>query len=524
MRFPSDFKGYGTGVFIQGLPQTSEHTFRDFSGGYVSVATKESAPLNSSPNAPDTEVDNKGRIVRAPGTTLIEDLGVNRTPIRMAVHASLDFTAELILFDPPFLGVRGPTSTVWQNRSLHTGVIAYTNFGGTFVFTDGRTVYARQANDGTTLTILSEAPVARTYASWANRLWAGMAVIGGNYEPQGLMWSAANSDYRDWTGTGSGFELLINDLAMGDQIQALIPMGLDFMAVMLRSSIWIGTRTRVADRPGDFRVRQPRTGAINGRVCQATRRGILYLNDSGVHLFNGNESVHVSSQIDGDILPLDETLLQLYTSAFDPRTDKYLLHIPDGNTYIFDLKHGRWSHRTLSVHDSAIWYEQLSPTTWGDLVGDWASQASFSWHDYAATSDQINLVFLGDEAGGNRAISREDASSLTYFNSTVQPSWEFPAIPGAGMHQLLTLDQINIKYDSQGTLEFWAINESGEQAQVGLYVLPNEANMTVRSLTDQRLGLPIGLMLRWGAASTVRIGSAQVIYTPAGPVINAELI
>ncbi len=522
MEFPTHFQGYGRGAFIKTPPAVKEQSYRDFSAGLVSVATKESAPLNSSPYAPDTEVDDKGRIVRAPGTTLMENLAP-RTPERMAVHASLDFTAELILFNPPFIGVKGPTTTVWTNRNLHTGEIASTNFGGTFVFTDGRTVYARQANDGTTLTALTEAPVARTYASWANRVWAGMAVIGGNYEPQGLIWSAANSDYRDWTGIGSGFELLINDLAMGDQIQALIPMGLDYMAVMLRSSIWIGTRTRVTGRPGDFRIRQPRTGAVNGRVCQATRRGILYLNDSGVHLFNGNESVHVSAQIDGELLPLDNSNLQSYTAVFDPRTDRYFLHTPDGNTWILDLKRGRWSHRTLAVYDSAIWYKQLSPTTWGDLVGDWAAQAASNWHDFAATSDEIDLVFLGNELTGGRAVAREDPASQTHFGRTVQPIWEFPSISGAAQHQLLILEQINLTYESGGSLEFWARNESGVQTQVGTFTLPTMTEMAVRSLTDQRLGLPIGLRLRWGPTSTVRVGGAQVIYTLSGPIINAEV-
>jgi len=72
-------------------------------------------------------------------------------------------------------------------------------------------------------------------------------------------------------------------------------------------------------------------------------------------------------------------------------------------------------------------------------------------------------------------------------------------------------------------LEFWARSESGAQVQVGSNTLPTVAEMVVRSLTNQRLGLPIGLRLRWGPTSTVRVGSAQVIYTPSGPITNVEV-
>lgn len=524
MDLSKDFLRYGRGAFVQQTPQSNSHAFKDFSGGHVAVGTNETTPQNSSNDAPNVDVDDQGRLVRMPGTTLVEDFGLDsRTPLRMAVHASLDFTAEVLLFDPPWLGVRGPTSTVWTNLALHTGALAFTNFGSTMLFTDGREVYSRQPNSGTSIAIIDEAPVARTYASWANRVWAGMAVIDGNYEPHGLIWSAANSDYRDWTGTGAGFELLINDLAMGDQVQALIPMGVDYMAIFLRSSVWVATRTGNTDRPGDFRVRQPRTGAVNGRVCQASRAGVIYLNESGVHVFNGNNSVHVSEQIDGEILPLDIDNLQSYFAVFDPRTDKYHLFTPAGQVWILSLKHGRWTRQDRPVDDSAIWYRQVAPITWADLAGDWGAQSGFSWNDFSQTSDTIDLIYLSDITAGGQSLSREDVAVQNVFGSVATPRWTFPSIPGASLNRLVTIDQIVIEYESGGDLEFEVRDENNDLVSLGTFTLPTVTKPTKRTLTDQRLAQAVGGRISWGDTSTVQIHSLEYTFSPSGVKTDMEV-
>jgi hypothetical protein len=257
------FAGFGRKIQMQSLPADAPAlTFENFALGYVAGAEKDEIKKNGSPYALNTEVDNKNRIMRAPGTTLVEEFADDHAPTQLVVHGNLNGRTELVFFDPPFVGVKQLGATTWFDAGI-PGVKRYTStvFGGVLLFTNGRSkVFARQA-ESSAIEELEEAPPAYTLCSAFNRVFAGGCIINGNFEPLGIRWSAANSDYKDWTGLGASGELLLDDTAIGDRIVTMLSMGLDFIAVMLRRAVWVGRRTNNALHPAQFRPQVPNKGA-----------------------------------------------------------------------------------------------------------------------------------------------------------------------------------------------------------------------------------------------------------------------
>jgi hypothetical protein len=263
-RKPGRHFNYGRGHYIQSLPEAKYAAFINFSGGLDYREAREDVPQNSSPSALDVEVTHRDRLRPVPGTTSVEEL--THTPNQLVLHASLEFTSELVMFDPPFIGIRTSDETEWFDVGLPEGdrKFAYVNFGGTLLFSNGRIgLYAKEAGE-TEVELVEGGPAAHTLASFAGRVFAGAAIIGGNREPLGISWSGASSDHDEWevfndqgVQTGAGFELLIDDMIQGNYIVALRTMGLDFMAILLRNSIWIG-RTSSLVSQGSVRLMMPR--------------------------------------------------------------------------------------------------------------------------------------------------------------------------------------------------------------------------------------------------------------------------
>lgn len=493
------FPKYGSGSFVQSFPQTDTLEFGDFSGGLFLATNREDVPPNTTPNAIDIEVTSANRLRRAPGTTVLE-VFEDRTPEHFIVHGSLDFTAELIFFDPPYLGVKRLSSTEWANKALSSEGFAWANFGGTLIFTDGVTVYARQVNDGTTITPVPEAPVALAYASWAARMWALAAVIDGNFEPLGLVWSAADSDYTDWTGIGAGNQLLIDQISSGDRGVALVPMGLDFMAVFLRKSIWIARRTGTLLDPGDLQPRVAGKGAINPYVCQATSKGVIYVTDSGVEIFDGNVSTHISFPIDAELVPLDYEHILNYTSSYNPTTERYYLHSPSGVTWIYELEFNRWFKRSLDAIESLVWPQQALD---------------------AVVEGKAQVIFLGDhieESIGQRAIEVEDQASEEYFGVPQTPIWTLRPTPQKKMNELLTSKMFLLEYEGAADIELWAPNNFGVYEALIIDGLISNSPPDVLEIYAAKTGRLASMQLRLtsGDAEFIHL---QVTFMQRGPRI-----
>lgn len=520
MRFGKSGKldRYGAITPIPGdaISQDGVLTYDSFAGGYDARDNREDTQRNSSPYALDTEVDSKDRITRGPGTSLMEVLANPAT--QLGLHASLSNRAELIMFAPPFFGYRGPGLTNWIDAGLPSGrPYAWTNFGGTLIFSNGKGgVYARQAGDNSIET-LAEAPAARAYASFAARAVAGYAVIEGNYEPLGVRWSAANSDYADWTGTGSGFELLINDMSAGDKIMAMRTMGLDFMAIAMRRSLWVGRRTGLALRPIDFQPRVPGIGTVSAETCRATPLGMIFLSDTGVYIFDGNTATMVSAQINPDLLPLEYNRLEEYSGSYDPIQKRYHLMTPTG-TWILDFDYQRWYRRSVIARGMVPFAEQFSSQTWGMLVGDWAGQAPLTWADYAPEEGELAApVYLGSR-GVDMAIEEEDYDSEVVFNLPMTPVWELPLTESQRANYLNTLKMIMVQHVGAGTLRLATTNIEG---QYELLVEEQLLNASYPNLVEIHVidtGKGVGLRIEYGTGKP-KISRIQLVALPRGPRI-----
>lgn len=485
-RFGSrNFSRLGQPQQIQVLPERKIITFRDFRRGYTPSEQRQMVEMNASPNSHDMVVRLDNRLESAPGTTSIETYNqlisfpqaeyeyegmapFTSLPSRLALHPTLNETVDLVLYSAPGIGFRNEKFTTWFNLGMaDRNEFAHTTFGGTFIFTDGLKVWERQTT-GRDPMLLPEAPVAREYVSFAGRVFGFSTLIDGSFEPLGAQWSAADSNYRNWTGLGSGFELLVNDVSVGDKIMAAIPMNLDFIAVMMRQSIWIGKFTGLVDRPVEFSVRVPGVGCASRRTAKLSRFGVFTLNDAGVYLFDGNTATHLSKDIDAELIPLDYSRLEDYHATYDPMRKRYILFTPT-TCYIYEVEYQRWLKRSFSSLDSLVYPTQIDPTRWFELVGNWNNQSNFVWLDYAGTNiGELNLLMLGDQTypgeysdyGGEilRTLAKEDRASRSYFGVPFRPYWETKLVDEQDAQDLITIKKQLLEYEGYGPVRIYLPN------------------------------------------------------------------
>ena len=495
------FSDFGESRRIPGLPEMRERNFLNFSSGYWALDSKDDVPETASPFFIDFEVSRDDKLIRAPGTEQIEAL--SEVPDRMFIHGSLDYTAELLFIAPPFLGVKDESTTVFTDLGLKGAWFAGTNFGGTYIFTDGWNVYARQP-ESVSITEIPEAPIARTYATFAGRVVAGYALIDGQNESVGQVWSAANSNYLDWTGIGSGFELLISNDLVGEKIVKNLPMGLNLMAVMMRNSIWIGRPTGLRDRPIDFLPRVEGLGAVNDRVCQATPVGVFFLSDSGVYSFDGNSTQPVSLQIDPDILPLNYSQIERYHATYDPTRQRYTLYTPT-DTWVYDIKYQRWYRRSLTADDAVVFPRQADFIAWGELIGDWGDQADFRWMDYAGVTEGSSDVLM---LKGSR-LDIEDDASEQYFGVDFDPIYRFALRREPLTNWLVSTKWLFIDYEANAASSF------------DIY-LPDLDGVYIESLTDQMFGIATSIRLKQLTMQHTGRGMGMELHLRSGkPRISA---
>lgn len=508
------YGAYGQGNFIQTLPQPQRVTYGDFSGGLNTKDSREDTQPNSSPNALDVEVTLRDRLRPVPGTTTVETLA--RTANQLVLHASLDYTSELVMFDAPFIGVKTGNVTTWTDAGLPEADrrFAFVNFGGTLLFSNGRVgMYAKEAGKSE-VKLVEKGPAAHTFASFAGRVFAGASIIGGNREPLGISWSGASSDHEEWETfdedgvlTGAGFELLIDDMAQGNYIVALRTMGLDFLAIVLRNSIWIGRRTNQRARPADFQPRVSGVGAVNEASCVVTRFGVIHLHDSGVYIFDGNNSTLISEQINSELLPLDKSQLSLYSASYNPTSKQVFLFTPTC-TWVYDLEHQRWHKRSLVATGASLFAPHIAAITWTELTGTWTDKDE-TWEDFKAKeTDLPSYLFLGPTG---TQLANEDPTSSSNFGNPMEPYWE-TAQPFAVSHNnLITTKQIVVNYEGEGLLRFDLRNSYGELQSVRELRLRRTVDTSVDTCYMEHTGNVAGMRVTFLSGKPEVLGLEQVI-------------
>lgn len=455
-------KDFGVGQYLDQLPQSVPVDYADFSGGLDLRDAGDKLPPNVTQDSLDMEVDSRNRLTRVPGTIAVETF-FGRTPVQMVAQGTLDHTAELVIFDPPYLGVKYDQYTVWLDVSLPVGnpVFAVTNYAGTLLFSNGKVgTYAREPRSAT-VRLVEDAPAAAALAVTAARVFAANCVISGELEPLGVRWTAADSDYTDWSGRGSGAELLIDDNSASDRIVAAVPMSLDLTAFVMTSNIWVGTKTGLVDRPLDFQPRVPRIGFVSSQACDMTPIGLVGLSEAGLYAFDGNGVAPLSAQINPALLPLDKERLGEYVVKYDWEA-KIIFVITPVESWLFDLEHQRWSRRSIRAAGLELFAQQFGPTTWGSLGAiEWSGLADHAWQDYRSSEAEVAKRYYLLRAGGDVALATESELADSNVGVPLQPHWQLSSQFGAGTRSLMTVQETLVRYFGNGTFDLQYMDRKG---------------------------------------------------------------
>lgn len=492
---------FGEGSFVKQMPTTQTEKYTDFSGGYFAGDAREDAPPNTTPGGTDVEVDRKDRIVRAPGTSLFEAL-VGHTPNQMMLHAGLDYRSEILLFEAPNIGFKREGATTWVAAGLPAGdpvedLFFGATYGDDFIFSNGAGSVYKHTFGTDTVEADAAVPLGKNMAVWAGRLWVAGAIIEGNFEVLGIDWSGVNN-YNDREAlNGAGNELLIQDTGLGDRMIALRPMGFDYMAILNRRSIWIARR--VADdvfRPADFIPRVTGKGCVAERTAKTTFGGVLYLSDEGVELFDGNESHHLSEQIDAELVPLDYANIQKYSASFNPQTQRYYLTVPGGPTFVYDILRKRWFKRTQIALDVLPFAKQFHAATWGEMAGTWGATTG-TWKSYLPKElDQPAMIFLGTKDDGSYHLEQEDVLSSSYFGRAQSSIWIFPVKEQDNDLGLISSHEMRVSYEQAGLIGIQLRDIEGDLLEVGTSVLPQADKPRVKRIKGSSTGKGVGPAIR----------------------------
>ena len=420
-------------------------SYSSFVGGLNLADGPEDTPPNAAVYAVDMDVSRADELVRAPGITTIQTQ-TTRVLLNLFNHPTLDYTAELVAIDAPWLGyspVGDYTSLTWANAAIAGvggGSGARWNgraIGGLLIFSDGTAkVYTRAAAAATVTDVSAQLKAADTFASFAGRTYAGaITPAGGTYQGLGIAWSGSSGTISDFTGTNSGAELLVQDSKDADKIISLNSIGFDVMGILCRRSLWAAYKTGVASRPADFRPRFQSIGCVSRETAQLTPGGITFLSDEGVMNYDINSVTMISRAINGSLLPLDTGQLQNYRAAYHPVRQRYYLMTPT------EL----WVYTFPTPETPGYWTKR------GVLLGNIIAYGVLTGSPFGAASQ---MGFVDDAVLGYLRLGREDPTSTQYFEAPLfTPTWRTSsALKGETTQQVTTLG-FEIEYTSTATAD-----------------------------------------------------------------------
>ena len=484
----------------EALPQPVTKRYADFSKGYDSSQALENTPEGASPYMVDMELSKQHRLIRAPGTTLIETLA--RTPKAAVLHPGFAFASELVLLDPPFVGVKYLGATTWTDEGIALGEHVFANYAGVLLFSSGAgSMYARQPAGG--ISVVPDAPPAKSIAVFAGRvILGGTYTTGGPFDPMLLGWSGAAGDYTDWdTVNGAGFEALISDMQYADRIVALRPLGFDFLAILNRRSIWIAQRTGDPFRPIDPQPRIERIGCISERTAFSTHQGVIFLAEDGVRLFGGNDAPIISEPINNELLALTETQLGECHAAYNPATQRYYLFAPNA-TWVLDVNRLRW-FRWSSVFDrAAVFPTQTGAPSWDDAEGTWDQQVG-SWDSDLGTESGMPIYLFS-----GLSFMRENYAETSALGVALRPRWDGKPEVADTLDLLMRTDQVTLMHDGDGIVTVALPAFDGEYIDVRTMAI-TAPGPSVIALNHTGRGMGLGLRYEEGTNPKVRQASVR---------------
>lgn len=505
-------------------PEPQPIIYSAWQRGIVALDAPEDIPENSAITATDMEVYRADALIRSPGALLFEDV-TPRNAQWLFEHAAIDYAAELVIIDPPWLGYMDVPPFTFVNLALAaTGQFGWNivNVAGTLLFSNGLDATYTREPGAAIVTDISADIIAQTFATSFGRTFAGAYVdpIAG-LQALGIKWNANNGLIDDWAGAGSGAEILLSNDPKADRIVALLPLGFDILVVLTRKAIWFGYPTQQANRPANFRLRFPGLGCVSARTIANTPFGALYLTDDGVCQVDVSKAQIVSTEINPLLLPIDRLNLDKYKAIYIASNQLYVLQTPTG-VFVYEFPKGdipgRWFFRSILPDSLASFTDQAGSLYWSNIVGTWDDQ-TLTWNEMVVGEQNAESSLL--YVKGSRILrSTEDA--LDYDGTAQNPSWTTPQRLASVTDQVTTIGfEIEYSTDGAATFQFGVSDSNGDITQVSTVALADTANVRKTGFFP---------FMYTGKGSTVRfriLTGIPRIYRvtqkvmPAGPTLQA---
>ena len=408
----------------------------------------------------------------------------------MMLHPALDATSELVMIDPPFMGIKitDDTSTNWIDQGLESGAYVSALYLDLLLFASDQSSVIRYRKPGNSNIYVLDKNVRppRTMAVFAGRIFLGNLVIDGEREPLGIRWNGPD-EFLTFRSDGSGQQLLLGNQELGDEIVAMRVMNVDLMAVLNKNSIWIGRRTGDLFQPAEFTPRVMGRGCISEPTARSTPLGVIYLSSNGVEVFDGNQSKHISTAIDAEILPIDEQYPEDYSAVFNPSNQRYYLLTPKA-TYIYEIDKDRWFKRSKTFGRAVIFPYQYSKAKWSTATGTWNEQTG-KWGDIDREAEN-RVIFLK----GN-AIGYEEPGISSVFDEAVEATWSTNVKDY--LDQVLSTKEVQLTYWGDGTLGIWLPDSKGRFKFNRTVTLDDVREPTVVRVGTKHTGRGLGVQIRY---------------------------
>lgn len=494
--------------------------------GMISSVSPEDTPQDAGRDVWDFLIDRDNSLKRAPGIVEAEDVSP-RLLTWLFEQASLDYVTELVAIDAPYLGYKGTSDFVFVNAGIDApGVYGWNavNILGTLLFSDGsNSTYTRESL-AATVTDISAEVIARTFANAFGRTFAGAytdAIDG--LQGLGIKWNATTGDPADWSGAGSGSELLISNSLEADKVVALRPIGFDALGILCRKSLWIGYPTGVANRPADFRSRVNGIGCVAEPTATISPAGVSFLSDEGVCNFNQNEFKIISEEINSELLPIDYTQLDRYQMKYMPVRQMLLLQTPVC-TWIYEfpragLHSGRWTRRSFALDNIVVFTDQSGNIFWNDVIGTWEDQV-LTWNEMIASQvDAAPQLFFSSDS----VLGREDPLEEEYLGEAMVAEWETPQNVKVEITQQVSTIGFEIEYIStaESVVEIETPDSNGDFGPSVTKTLPSTAGVRRRKMiwyATTGMGAKLRVHYVSGRPAIYRV---RQIIMPSGPVIGS---
>ena len=515
----------GSGYSLPPLapPQVESLIIDSFRGGLNTADSAEDIPPDAASLALDVELSKDDALKRVPGIIETEDM----TPRDMRYlfeQVGLDFAAELVAIDPPYLCSKSTGAMSCVDLSIgSSGDYGWRGISvaGKLLFSNAFDLTYTRDFGVAAVTNISAEIVAFTFAQVFGRVFAGGVKVGaGTYQALGIAWSSSADPIEDWSGAGSGAELLIADQSRADKVQALRSIGFDMLGILNRYSLWAGYPTGDANRPADFRPRVMSVGCVAEATAVTTPMGIIMLSDDGVIVYDTNDAKLISKEINPD-LQIDYTQLSRYRATYDPRTQRYFLQTPF-EIWTYDLPRqgmaGRWWRRSAVVHNLIPFAEQAGALFWDQVVGTWDAQTR-QWVEM--TQSQFDAPGILRFALSSK-LGQEDDSTFSNFGTALQPEWNGRyAVTADNTKQYQTL-AFELQYSSlePSSITLQGTNSEGVLAGGSVTkTLPSTGGAVKRVMIYKQatgMNVAVKLVINSGAPMIKRL---RQIVQPTGPSI-----